>query len=284
MKTRSPEKMALYNANRRARQASMPVCSIDGCDRSINSNGLCSRHYHRQRRYGDPLGGGGYRDGERLRFFEQAKEYLGDECLIWPYGTSGGRAYITNPETKVTCQVSRLLCEHAHGPPPTPYHEAAHSCGKGHLACIAINHLRWATRKENNDDKKIHGTVLRGERVPGAKLSEAKVVEIRKLWSAGLAKPVIAERFGVWTPTISDIVSGKTWAHIPFPIAPTAPPENEPYALGCDARNDFKAIDENPYEHGSEEHQDWAQGWADEDIALDEDYDRKLDERGPEDC
>lgn len=66
------------------------------------------------------------------------------------------------------------------------------------------------------------------------------------------------------------------------PFAPITPPECESYALGCDARNDLRPIDENPYEHGSEEHQDWATGWADEDRALDEDYDRKLDERGPE--
>lgn len=66
------------------------------------------------------------------------------------------------------------------------------------------------------------------------------------------------------------------------PIAPTAPPECEAYALGCDARNDFRPIDENPYAHGCEDHQDWATGWADQDRELYEDYDRKLDERGPE--
>lgn len=54
------------------------------------------------------------------------------------------------------------------------------------------------------------------------------------------------------------------------PIAPTAPPECEAYALGCDARNDFKSIDKNPYERGCDDHQDWEQGWADADRALDD--------------
>jgi hypothetical protein len=49
------------------------------------------------------------------------------------------------------------------------------------------------------------------------------------------------------------------------PIAPTSPPECEAYALGVDARNDFKAIDENPYEHGSSDHIDWWIGWSDTD-------------------
>jgi len=57
------------------------------------------------------------------------------------------------------------------------------------------------------------------------------------------------------------------------PFAPTAPPENEPYALGCDARNDFIPLEENPYELDHENNQDWAQGWFDADRALDEDDD-----------
>lgn len=74
----------------------------------------------------------------------------------------------------------------------------------------------------------------------------------------------------LWPRDIDNYESRETFA-------PTATPECEAYALGCDARNDFKAIDENPYAHGCDDHQDWAQGWADADRALDEDYDRKLD-------
>lgn len=54
---------------------------------------------------------------------------------------------------------------------------------------------------------------------------------------------------------------------------PKGPPERESYALGCDARNDMRPIDENPYEHSCGDHQDWAEGWADADRALDEDGD-----------
>lgn len=65
------------------------------------------------------------------------------------------------------------------------------------------------------------------------------------------------------------------------PIAPTAPPENEPYALGHDARNDMRPIDENPYPRllgwdGANDFDDWAQGWTDADRALDEDEEEEI--------
>lgn len=34
------------------------VCSVDGCERFVKSNGLCQKHLHRLERHGDPLGGG----------------------------------------------------------------------------------------------------------------------------------------------------------------------------------------------------------------------------------
>lgn len=51
-----------------------------------------------------------------------------------------------------------------------------------------------------------------------------------------------------------------------FPRDPSfgRPPDNEPYALGCDARNDGKAIDECPYE-SLDASAEWARGWSDAD-------------------
>lgn len=36
----------------------MALCGIDGCGKKTKGAGLCAPHYMRQRRYGDPLGGG----------------------------------------------------------------------------------------------------------------------------------------------------------------------------------------------------------------------------------
>lgn len=74
--------------------------------------------------------------------------YEGDACLPWPfarlpegYGQFGrlGRSYIAH----------RFMCRMAHGEPPTPQHQAAHDCGKGHEGCINPRHLSWKTPHEN---------------------------------------------------------------------------------------------------------------------------------------
>lgn len=62
-----------------------------------------------------------------------------------------------------THTVSRLVCEYINGKAPSPEHEAAHNCGKGHEGCVNPLHMRWATRAENFSDKVIHGTSMRGK-------------------------------------------------------------------------------------------------------------------------
>jgi hypothetical protein len=121
--------------------------------------GWCRTHYLRWYKYGDPL------ELKRIREIptEALKELLdkavsakGYECVIWPFQTHKFRDM--GPGQSVT----RFVCAIVNGPRPTPKHEVAHSCGKGHLRCISGNHLRWATHTENMADKIIHGTTNRG--------------------------------------------------------------------------------------------------------------------------
>ncbi len=134
-----------------------------------------------------------------------------DACLIWPYGHCkgygrvciGGRAYY----------IHRLACEHFNGPPPSPKHEAAHTCGKGSSGCCAPGHLVWKTPVENAADKLIHGTERRGERQNGAKLTEADVRAIRALKET-LFQRQIAEQFGISQHNVGCILRGETWTHV----------------------------------------------------------------------
>lgn len=189
-------------------------CSVEGCGNliGIGAKGLCGRHYQKMRKHGDPMKGKDQTpEGEPAEFIEAAKEYFGDECLIWPYAHARGRA---RTHVDGRCQyVARLICEHAYGPPPSPRMEAAHSCGKGHLACVARRHLRWATPKENAADKADHGTDAKGERNTCAKLSLEGVLEIRRLWPE-LSQSALADRFGVNQTAISKIVRRTRWAHV----------------------------------------------------------------------
>jgi len=110
--------------------------------------------------------------------------------------------------------VNRLVCVAFHGAPPTPRHDAAHNNGR--QSENYFKNLRWATRKENCADKKIHGTENppRGERHGRAKLTRANVSEIIRLWRSGLLQREIAVRFGVARTTVSAITNGYNWRHV----------------------------------------------------------------------
>lgn len=136
--------------------------------------------------------------------------HTSDECLIWPFGkSSGGYGKIWINGRYVIA--SRYVCELAHGAPPTVEHEAAHSCGRGHEACISPVHLDWKTHTENMADRLEHGTHSRGERNGRAKITEPEAREILAL--KGIEPPnKLAEKFGVSRPTIAHIHAGRSWA------------------------------------------------------------------------
>lgn len=185
-------------------------CSVDGCGKRHHANGFCSAHGHRFRRHGDPTGGDIPR-GYVQQFLEEiVLAYDGDECLFWPFAKDGhGYAQIGNDGERYV--VSRLVCERAHGPAPTPEHEAAHSCGRGTFGCVTKRHLDWKTRAENQADRILHGTSNRGERHGMSKLTETDVIEIRSL-RGHIPQREIAERFGIHQSTVSGILHRKAWA------------------------------------------------------------------------
>jgi hypothetical protein len=172
-------------------------------------------HYQNWRRHGNPIleGKSPSPKREAARYFRDVVlTHSGGECLIWPYlRTAHGYGILFNSKTRRNEIVSRKACEAANGPPPTPNHEAAHSCGKGHLGCVSPGHVSWKTHAENLHDMIAHGTVPHGEKGPGAKLTEDQVRAIRIRLSNGDRQPVIADAFGVARRTISDIATGKTW-------------------------------------------------------------------------
>lgn len=129
--------------------------------------------------------------------------HQGEECLIWPFGRcQGGYANIGRAGKAI--YVHRLMCERRNGPPPSPTHHAAHSCGKGHEGCVNPCHLSWKTPANNQADRRQHGT-LTGRRY---RLTPEKVAVIRASRDPVL---VIAKQFNVTEATIRQIRSGKTW-------------------------------------------------------------------------
>ena len=189
--------------------ATPKICSIDGCGKPFLAKGWCRLHYSRWGRYSDPLAGR-TPEGEPMRFLREAiLSYAGDDCLIWPYArlANGYPSIRVKGTTEIA---SRLVCAAVHGPAPTPDHEAAHSCGRGHEGCVAKRHLRWATHAENMAETIDHGRTTRGERCSYVKLTEADVREIRSL-KGTMSRQRIADRFGVSSGAISAVFSGRAW-------------------------------------------------------------------------
>jgi hypothetical protein len=140
-------------------------CLVDDCDRPHDAHGYCSLHRQRWERFGDPLRENVIASpGNPEAFFQQALKCTSDECLIWPYGRDNrGYAQMSwRKRGKAIKKVYCAVCEEVHGTPPTPKHEAAHSCGNGHLGCINPRHLRWLTHKENLAEMRAHGRGANG--------------------------------------------------------------------------------------------------------------------------
>lgn len=108
-------------------------------------------------------------------------------------------------------QAHRTMCILAHGCPPTKAHEAAHSCGNGHKACVNPHHLRWATPSENCQEKKEHGTEVLGSKKWNSILREEDIPDIRSLYGDDTAVNVGAF-YGVDAETIRDVWHGRTWS------------------------------------------------------------------------
>lgn len=187
--------------------ATSRVCSVKNCGKPMHARGLCGAHYWRQRKHGDPLGGGAVY-GAAFEFFSNVVLTCTDSaCLTWPFGRLGN-GYASMHRSGRSVLVSRVACQAVHGDPPTPRHEAAHSCGRGHLGCVNPYHLRWATNAENQADRNIHGTHNRGERHGRAKLTAGDVNRIRSL-RARLPRGEIALLFDIDRSTVCRIQNGQ---------------------------------------------------------------------------
>lgn len=184
------------------------ICAVEGCGNPHHARGFCGKHNYKFVKYGDPLAGRtSASPGEPLRWIEQNAGHDGDGCLPWPFEVArcGYGVVKHNGKKRVA---SRVMCEFAHGLPPSQGLDAAHSCHNP--PCCNPKHLRWATRRENNDDKIENGTAMRGEKVVFAKLTERAVLEIRAL-DGVVAQQDIAEKFGVNATAVSRIINRKRW-------------------------------------------------------------------------
>jgi hypothetical protein len=189
-------------------------CSIYGCGGSVKGYGWCNKHLLRWHRHGNPLGGR-TPSGDLKDWLLKHVTYEGDECLIWPFARDNkeegyGRMWWNGHHARA----HRIMCELAHGKPPSRKHEAAHDCGRGRFGCVNPRHLGWKTAKQNSGDRILHGTQVRGSTHKLAKLTEGDIPEILGKLSAGESYNAIARGLGVSAAAIRSIAKGESWAWI----------------------------------------------------------------------
>lgn len=151
-------------------------------------------------------------DGRVRRAIDGRRYKAGYELTPKPH-QRGYRYFILSddagkPQTRLA---HRLVLEAFVGPCPEGM-EACHN--NGDRTDNRLENLRWDTAKANQADRKKHGTDLRGEALPYAKLTADKVREIRRRAEAGERQGELAREFGVGDPQIHRIVKRERWAHV----------------------------------------------------------------------
>jgi len=94
------------------------------------------------------------------------------------------------------------------GPRPAK-HECRHLNGKRNDNRLC--NLAWGTPRDNDNDRRRHGTFVQGESHGAAKLTDEKVLLIRN--STG-TQASISATFGISRSLVSMIKSRKRWTHI----------------------------------------------------------------------
>jgi hypothetical protein len=150
-------------------------------------------------------------DGLGYRWLLDHRSYPHEEwCLIWPlFRHANGRGVVgLNGKTY---RAHRMMCQLAHGEPPTPEHQAAHSCGNGHLGCANPKHLSWKTASENLMDCAAHGTHPKSRFGAKGQFDASQIEEIRELLKTRTHRE-IAEMFGANQTTIGNIATGRFYS------------------------------------------------------------------------
>jgi DNA-binding NarL/FixJ family response regulator len=82
-------------------------------------------------------------------------------------------------------------------------------------ANCCYRNLKWgASQLDNIADRQAKGRQSKGARQAAAKLTDRKVLAIRKLLSSGVSQRVIARKFQISAPVVSRINTGQAWAHV----------------------------------------------------------------------
>ena len=177
-------------------------------------------HYARWKRHGDPAKTSRRPDRPLNMTLAEFCEWARRERTRWFHGCelwtgakrTGGYGHVTFGGR--TRSAHALIAEHYHGPAPNGRPFACHICHNP--ACINPAHLYWGTPRDNVRDKEAagRGNPPKGERHGNAKLTALRVRLIRRLAARGAPQSRLAGWLGVSSPTVSAVVTRRSWRHV----------------------------------------------------------------------
>lgn len=182
-------------------------CSFETCEGNMKAKGLCSKHYARLLRRGDPSISKICRsdsDADRFESFVTITDT--DECIEWT-GHRKRRGYgaliIRNRQV-----LAHRLSFSIYNGPLSADEVVRHTCDNP--PCVNPRHLLSGSIADNNADCIERGRNAKGERAGLAILTNAEVKRIKSL-KGTMTTVAIAEEHGVSNSTIKAIFSGKNW-------------------------------------------------------------------------
>lgn len=143
------------------------------------------------------------------RFFMFVKKT--DTCWLWTgYLSDGyGRIHVKRDGRQV--KVHRFSYELHKGPIPEGL-VVRHTCDVPH--CVNPEHLVLGTQRDNIADSVERGRVQHGERSGRARLTNEKVLELRRMYADGVRVEDLAARFGIAVPGVTSVAIGRVWKHV----------------------------------------------------------------------
>jgi len=159
------------------------------------------------------------------RFWSKVKISGPDECWEWQGAIgnkSEGKRYGSFALRGKVVGAHRLSYEMTYGAIPPGFY-VMHSCDNPQ--CVNPKHLSLGAQTENMRDMCVKGRSRRGEQVSRAKLTDADVRAMRKLYKSGLSIGAIARCFGVVRSNASCIVRGLQWKCVE--LEPDTPTQEE---------------------------------------------------------
>lgn len=133
-------------------------------------------------------------NGQAAAWILSHRDYDGDGCLTYPYKKC--RGYGQFQHLGKWFYAHRFMCELVNGPAPSPKHQTAHTCGKGHEGCVNPRHLVWKTPSENQLDRRQHGTAMLNPDGQRGRITAEQRRAIRSLRGRE-TQDVVASKFGI---------------------------------------------------------------------------------------